>query len=171
MVRVRKEQPDDIGAVRAINDAAFGQSAEAQIVDALRAKCPEALSLVAVDEEQIVGHIFFSPVSVSCDGVLTGGMGLAPMAVAPDRQRQGIGSRLVRAGIRALRERGCRFIIVVGHPDYYPRFGFVPASRFGLTCQWDGVPDEAFLVLVLDDSVIPQLTGTAAYRDEFDAAM
>ena len=98
-------------------------------------------------------------------------MGLAPLAVAPERQRQGIGSLLVRAGIGALRARNCPLVIVLGHPEYYPRFGFVPASRHGLSCQWEGVPDEAFMVLILDEAASASVSGTIRYRDEFDQAM
>ena len=171
MIAVRPEQPDDIAAVRAINEAAFGDTAEATIVDSLRNACPDAVSLVAVENDRILGHIFFSPAFVSGEHEVTHGMGLAPMAVLPERQRQGIGSMLVQAGIDAMRERNCPFIIVLGHPEYYPRFGFVPASRHGLSCQWDGVPDEAFMVLILDDPAMAGVSGTARYRDEFDQAM
>ena len=118
-----------------------------------------------------MGHVFFSPVFVSTAGGPIQGMGLGPMAVVPDRQRQGIGSLLVQAGIAAMRERGCPFVIVLGHPEYYPRFGFVPASQHGLSCQWNGVPDQVFLVLVLDEQTISSLSGVARYRDEFDQAM
>ena len=89
----------------------------------------------------------------------------------PERQRQGIGSLLVQTGIDAMRKRGCPFVIVLGHPEYYPRFGFVPASQHGLSCQWEGVPDEAFMVLVLDEDTMSSVSGVARYRDEFDKAM
>ena len=171
MITIRPEQPDDIAAVRAINEAAFGESTEATIVDSLRDKCPDAVSLVAVEDDRILGHIFFSPVSISGGHEVTQGMGLAPMAVLPERQRQGIGSLLARAGVDALRQRGCPFIIVLGHPEYYPRFGFVSASEHNLSCQWDGVPDEAFMVLILDQDIMPGVSGVARYRDEFDQAM
>lgn len=171
MITIRPEQPDDIAAVREINETAFGQPTEAAIVDTLRTACPDAVSLVAVEDDRIVGHIFFSPVFVSAGNEATQGMGLAPMAVLPERQRQGIGSLLVRAGIETLRERNCPFIIVLGHPEYYPRFGFVPASHYGLSCQWDGVPDEAFMALILDEAAVAGISGTARYRDEFDQAM
>jgi putative acetyltransferase len=181
MVTIRQEQPEDIAGVRAINEVAFaphtrlekevGQSAEAGIVDSIRSACADVVSLVAVDPGRIVGHIFFSPVFVSTAGGVVQGMGLAPMAVLPERQRQGIGSLLVQAGIDAMRKRGCPFVIVLGHPEYYPRFGFVPASQHGLSCQWDGVPDEAFLVLVLDEDTMSTVSGVARYRDEFDQAM
>jgi putative acetyltransferase len=171
MITIRPEQLDDITAVRAINEAAFGDTAEATIVDSLRNACPDAVSLVAVENNRILGHILFSPIYVSGEHVVPPGMGLAPMAVLPERQRQGIGSMLVQAGIDVMRKRNCPFIIVLGHPKYYPRFGFVPASQHGLTCQWDGIPDEAFMVLILDEAAMEGVSGKARYRDEFDQAM
>jgi putative acetyltransferase len=171
MITIRPERPDDIAAVHAINETAFGEPTEATIVDSLRDACPDAVSLVAVEDDRILGHIFFSPVFVSGGHEGPQGMGLAPMAVLPERQRQGIGSMLVRAGIDAMRERNCPFIIVLGHPEYYPRFGFAPASHHGLSCQWDGIPDEAFMVLILDEPAMAGVSGTASYRDEFDQAM
>jgi len=88
--------------------------------------------------------------------------------VRPDRQREGIGTELVRRGLGLLRERGCPFVVVVGHPEYYPRFGFEPASRCGLASQWDGMPDAAFMVLVLDETAMAGVSGVARYRGEFD---
>ena len=168
---IRPERPDDNPAIRAINDAAFEQPAEGAVVDAIRAACPDILSLVAEEEGEVVGHILFSPAgAMGPDGPVVG-MGLAPMAVAPGRQRQGIGSDLVRAGLDLLRQRGCPFVIVLGHPEYYPRFGFEPASRHGLVCQWEGIPDDVFLALVLDAEAMDGVQGIARYRDEFDAAM
>jgi len=167
-MKVRPERPDDIAAIRAVNEAAFGQPAEAGIVDAIRTACPATLSLVAVEDDRIVGHIFFSPVIILAGSETVRGMGLGPMAVVPERQRQGIGSMLVREGIEALRGRKCPFVIVLGHPEYYPRFGFVPASRHGLSCQWEGVPDEAFMALIIDEDAVTGVSGTVHYRDEFD---
>jgi len=171
MITIRQEEPEDIAAVRAINETAFGRPTEAAIVDSIRAACPDAVSLVALEDDRIVGHIFFSPVLVSSGNESTQGMGLAPMAVLPERQRHGIGSMLVQVGIDAMRKRNCPFIIVLGHPEYYPRFGFISASRHGLSCQWDGIPDEAFMALILDEVSMVSVSGTARYRDEFDEAM
>ena len=170
MITIRREQPDDITTVHLINEKAFGQPAEANLVDTLRTACPNALSLVALWDGQVVGHILFTPVNIQTAKGAIQGMGLAPMAVVPERQRQGVGSQLVEAGLKALRQRACPYVIVLGHPEYYPRFGFVPASRYGLACQWEGVPDDAFMVLLLDEASMAGVSGVARYRGEFDEA-
>ena len=128
MISIRPERPEDVAAIRAVNETAFGGSAEDDIVDTLRLACPDVLFLVALSDETLVSHIFFSPVKVEGGSWTIQGMGLPPMAVLPVRQRQGIGSRLVEAGLQILRKQGCPFIIVLGHPGFYPRFSFVPAS-------------------------------------------
>ena len=171
MITVRPERPEDIPWVRNINWTAFEQPAEAEIVDRLRENCPEALSLVAEEEGRIVGHILFTPVEVETGGKVLRGMGLAPMAVLPERQRQGTGSELVRAGLDRLRDQSCPFVIVLGHPEYYPRFGFERASKHGINSQWAGVPDEAFMIIIFDKGVLPGVSGVARYRAEFDAVM
>ena len=171
MINIRPEQPEDIPLIHAVNEVAFGQSTEANLVDALRSACPDVVSLVAVSDGPIVGHILFTPVMVSGSELKVKGMGLAPMAVLPEYQRQGIGSLLVEAGLRILGTRKCPFVIVLGHTEYYPRFGFVPASLHDLDCQWDAVPDEAFMVLVLDEIIMLGVSGVARYRKEFDEAM
>ncbi len=170
MITIRPEQRGDIAAIRRINEAAFGQQTEATLVDSLRNLYPDAVSIVAMEDQKILGHIFFSPVLVSAASEVVQGMGLAPMAVLPERQSQGIGSMLVEAGIAAMRERKCPFITVLGHPKYYSRFGFMPASRHGLSCQWDGVPDEAFMVLLLDKHTMEGVSGVAKYGVEFNQA-
>lgn len=171
MFTIRPEKPEDLTEVHALNEQAFGGVAEAELVDKLREACPDVLSLVAEDDGRIVGHIFFSPVVIDDAARETRGMGLAPMAVRPERQRQGIGSALVRRGLEMLLDRGCPFVIVLGHPEYYPRFGFEPASKHNLASQWEGVPDEAFMILVLDKAVVRGVSGIARYRDEFNEAM
>jgi putative acetyltransferase len=164
---IRPERPDDGRSIRRVNELAFGQPAEADLVEKLRHACPDSLSLVAEDGE-VVGHVLFTPVALEGTTRRVVGMGLAPMAVLPDRQRQGIGSQLVGRGLEILRERGCPFVVVVGHPEYYPRFGFEAASMHGFVSQWEGVPDEAFMVLVLDAPAIAGVSGVAKYRDEFN---
>jgi putative acetyltransferase len=168
VITIRFEAPEDSAPVRHVNEVAFGQSFEADLVDRLRRACPHSLSLVAEDDDGVVGHILFTPVQVGNPVGRAVGMGLAPMAVPPERQREGIGSALVRRGIEILRERGVPFVVVVGHPEYYPRFGFEPASAYGLRSQWEGMPDEAFMVLVLDREEVAGVSGVVRYRAEFD---
>lgn len=168
MTEIRRETAGDQAAVRRLNEAAFGQADEADIIDALRSACADCISFVAVDHGMVVGHILFSPVTV--DNSSVAGMGLAPMAVLPAHQRKGIGSLLVRHGLAHLRRSGCPFVIVLGHPGYYPRFGFERASHFKLVSQWQGVPDEAFMVLVFDKDAMPGEGGVTRYRSEFDVA-
>ena len=170
-ISIREEKTEDIQAVREVNEAAFGEPTEANIVDKLRRRCEGLLSLVATDGDEVVGHILFSPATVESDNGVIQGMGLAPMAVAPVHQRNGIGTGLVERGLAILREQGCPFVIVLGHAEYYPRFGFEPASKYGLTSQWEGVPDEAFMILVFDQEAMKTVHGTARYRDEFNEAM
>jgi len=170
-IAIRQEQPQDVDAVRTVNESAFGQPDEAGIVDKLRAACDDLLSLVAVCDGQVVGHVLLSPATVESDGGVISGMGLAPMAVLPEYQRKGIGSKLIASALAVLRDRQCPFAIVLGHPEYYPRFGFEPASKYGIKSQWEGIPDEAFMILALDESTMQGISGVARYRDEFDEAM
>src|SRR5438094_9306424 len=157
-VDIRDEGPRDVAAIRELNIVAFEKDQEANIVDALRANGAALLSLVATLNDRVVGHIMYSPVSL---GEVVGA-GLGPMAVLPAHQCQGIGSKLVDAGNRKLEQAGYPFIVVVGHPNFYPRFGFSPAREFGITCEWD-VPDDAFMVSVLDPPKMHAVSGLAKY--------
>ncbi len=171
MIEVRKENSNDYEAVRIVNNLAFGQHEEGNVVDKIREACEEIISLVAVESDKIVGHILFSPATIEKDGQTFTGMGLAPMAVLPDYQKQGIGSLLVNDGIKRVKQLNFPFVIVLGHPEYYPKFGFERASKFGLKTQWEGIPDEAFMAMILDYEVMRGVKGIAYYRKEFDEAM
>lgn len=168
---IRDEAERDAAAVRGLLEQAFESPVEAGIVDALRLACADRISLVAEHDGDVAGHILFTPVEIVSAAGPVRGYGLAPMAVVPVLQRRGIGSGLVRAGVARVRDTGAPFVIVIGHPSYYPRFGFVPASRYGVRCQWPSIPDEAVMLLVLDHTRAGSLAGEARYRPEFDAAV
>jgi putative acetyltransferase len=149
-----------------VNQKAFGQPQEGQLVDALRTNGGVLLSLVATLNGHVVGHILYSPLSVSSDGGKVVEAGLGPMAVLPEYQRRGIGGKLIETANQKLREVGCPFIVVLGHPEYYPRFGFKPASGYGIRCEWN-VPDNVFMVLVMDQLKMKGVSRLAKYRQEF----
>jgi putative acetyltransferase len=164
-VHIRPERPADIPGIRAVNLAAFETTTEADLVDALRNDAQPIVSLVADDRQAIVGHILFSPVTLTPHPELQI-MGLAPMSVVPARQRHGIGSALVQEGLEQCRRLGFGAVIVLGHAEYYPRFGFTPASQFGLTCEYD-VPDEVFMALELDKDILRGRSGRIRYHAAF----
>jgi putative acetyltransferase len=164
-MKVRAEKPEDLEAIRQVNIAAFGKDSEANLVERLRG-VSSTFSFVAVEFEQIIGHIFFSPVKIeSADDLLV--LGLAPVAVLPDNQRQGIGSLLIQHGLKECARLGFKAIVVLGSPKYYPRFGFTPAKDKGLGCEYP-CPDEAFMVLELESGALAGCAGTVKYRSEFN---
>jgi putative acetyltransferase len=165
MIIIRSETPEDYAAVYRVNALAFGSESEAALVDKLRAVNPH-ISLVAVKDAEVVGHIFFSPVSVESEDANFTALGLAPMAVLPEYQNQGIGSRLVRQGLKESERLGHDIVFVLGHPDYYPRFGFSPAKAKGIGCEYP-VPDEVFMVVELKPEALGGRTGLVRYRPEF----
>jgi putative acetyltransferase len=166
-MEIRPESSADIDAVHALLCAAFGQEQEAKLVDQLRGVA-SIFSFVAIQAGQVVGHICFSPVTIEgeCPNPLKM-VGLAPLAVHPDAQRQGIGSALVRHGLAACAELGCQVVVVLGHPTYYPKFGFIPPQQMGLGCEYP-VPAEVFMVLELEPGALAGCRGTVKYRPEFN---
>ena len=162
---LREETVGDVAAVRAVNDAAFEREAEGELVDRLRDAGALTLSLMAVLDGAVVGHVALSPVVV--EGAAGSVLGLGPMAVVPVHQRTGIGSRLVEESLARARECGHAAVVVLGHPELYPRFGFVPASRFGLRFG-ALVPDEAFMAVELVPGALAGAGGVVRYREEFD---
>lgn len=166
MVVIRTEKPGDQESIHSVNELAFGQANEADLVDALRRNADPYISLVAVLNGEIVGHIFFSPVTVESEHETFTAMGLAPMAVSPDHQRHGIGSLLVHEGLTECRSIGHEVVVVLGHADYYPRFGFTPASSKGLRSEYD-VPDEVFMVTELRPDALGGRRGLVKYHPEF----
>ena len=166
MLLVRREQPADIAAIRQVHALVFGRSAEANLVDTLRMRGKVVLSLVAAEGDRIVGHILFSPVTIESDDHTFPAVGLAPMAVLPEFQRRGIGSLLVKASLVECQHLGYDGVVVLGHPSYYPRFGFVPASRYGIRSEHEA-PDEALMIVALREGALRDWGGLARYPSEF----
>lgn len=169
MIIIRQERPEDAAGIRHVNVQAFGRPAEADLVDLLRTRDQVILSLVASQGDLIVGHILFSPVRIESEGGLfaAAAVGLAPMAVLPELQKQGIGTQLVKHGLEQCRQTSYECVVVLGHAEYYPRFGFVPASRYGLKCEYD-VPDEVFMALELREGALKGHAGIVKYLPEFN---
>jgi len=163
---IRPERTGDAAAVSVVNTLAFRRRREAWLVERLRARASPYLGLVAAVGEEIVGHILFTPVSLRGDGTASTLMALAPMAVWPAWQGRGVGSALVREGLAACRAAGHDVVVVVGHPAYYPRFGFVRARPLGLGSD-PSFPDEAFMVAELTPGALGGRRGLVEYGEEF----
>ncbi|MEM7408343.1 MAG: N-acetyltransferase [Pseudomonadota bacterium] len=169
---IRLQRADDREAVVGLNDAAFGGELEGRIVTRLWASQMSAVSLVAELAGEIVGHIMFSPLTVETRADPPAAidlLGLGPMSVAPGLQRQGLGSRLVTHGVEWCQRQGVAAVCVLGHPEFYPRFGFTPASRFGLACVYQ-VPDPVFMALELVPGRLDSVQGTVHYAPAFSIA-
>ena len=165
MISIRPEGIADAAGVHRVNELAFGRPDEARLVDALRAAANPYLSLVAVNEAgEVIGHVLLTPITVEGESAESPLLGLGPLAVLPDLQRQGIGSELMRAALEAARALGSGGVVLLGHPEYYPRFGFQPASRWGLRCEYP-VPDEVFMALELRPGGFP--AGLVRYHPAF----
>ncbi len=164
-MQISPEREQDRAEVHRLNAAAFESDNEADLVDALREQAAPLISLVAREAGEVVGHILFSPVTLAndADALI---MGLAPMAVAGKMRGRGVGSALARAGIDACRQLGAGAVVVLGHPDYYPRFGFRPACEFGLDSEYD-VPDDVFMALELVPGFLDGRRGTIRYHAAF----
>ncbi len=163
---VRLETPQDIASIHHVNQEAFGQDQEAGIVDRLREQGVLTISLVAVQDDAVVGHIAFSPVKITPQQSSFKALALAPLAVLPPHQNKGIGSQLVLAGLKECRRLGHEIVVVLGHPNYYPRFGFIPAESKCLKCEFE-VPDEAWMVLELREGALVGRQGTVSFQPEF----
>ena len=174
MITVRDERPEDVAAVRDVVHRAFGQKDEADLVERIRHAAAATVALVALpsntddsDRGRIVGHILFSPVTIT-GGLHIPAVGLAPLAVQPEQQRRGIGTALVAAGLDRCRALDIHVVVVLGHPEYYPRFGFQPAQQLGLSSEYD-VPPEAFMALELTPGALDSTEGVARYHAAFNS--
>jgi len=166
-IAIRGEEVRDHGDVFTVHARAFPTPAEAKLVGALRAAGSATVSLVAERDGRVVGHILFSPVRVEAGGAGFDAIGLAPLAVLPEEQRSGIGQALTRAGLDACRRAGHDVVVVLGHPSYYPRFGFEPAAPRGLVYSGGRAFDGAFFVAELAPGALAGRTGVVHYRPEF----
>ena len=172
MTTIRPETAEDYEAIREVNQLAFGREEEARLVEALR-RLPDfipELSLVGIEAGRVVGHILFSPMVIETQEGAVPALALAVLAVRPEFQNQGIGSELVRDGLERCRSLGHRIVVVIGHPKYYPRFGFSPARAQGLKVPFP-VPYEAFLALELVPGALDGLAGMVKYPPPFDEAL
>jgi len=158
------ETAADIDAIGEVNRQAFGQEAEAALVDRLRNGGHARVSLVAVADTKIVGHILFSHLPIVGQEATTDALALAPMAVLPSHQRLGIGSALIEEGLRRCTEQGHRIVIVLGHPEYYPRFGFSAALAQPLESPFSG---EAFMAMELTSGALADVQGRVEYPPPF----
>ena len=163
---IRRETESDLPAIYHVNESAFGRPHEAELVNALRGAATPFLSLVAEVDEEIVGHILFTPVTVKSTVEAWQAVALGPMGVLPAFQNQGIGSGLVNVGLAACREAGYGVVFVLGHPNFYPRFGFTPAPPRGLPCEF-AVPDDAFMVVELIPEALAERQGVVYYHPAF----
>jgi putative acetyltransferase len=166
MFDIRYEKSQDIADIRRVHQSAFETRAEADLVDALRDKKAHIISIVAIMDTAIVGHILFSPVTLETDGRTVTLLGLAPMAVLAEYQGKGIGSKLVEKGLAESRIKRYPAVVVLGHPGYYPRFGFVPSVNYGITSEYD-VPPDVFMIKELTPGVLAGISGIAKYHDAF----
>lgn len=166
MATIRTESVGDSAAIRRVLEQAFGSPNEADLVDALRQRGAITLSLVATLDDQVVGHILFTPVTIEEGSSSFPAIGLGPMAVLPQHQNRGTGSKLVRAGLQKCGNAGHEIVVVLGHPNYYPRFGFTPAKPRGIQWEFD-VPDEVFMVVELREGALAGRSGVVRYQPEF----
>lgn len=167
MLVIRLETPEDSAAIRSVNEEAFGSSVEADLVEKLRSRQKYTLSLVAIDGDKVIGHVLFSPVTIGSGNTSFRALGLGPMAILPSYQKKGAGSQLVRAGLQECRRLSYEIVVVLGHAAYYPRFGFIPASTYGIKCEYD-VPDEVFMALELRKGALSGRSGVVKYQPEFN---
>ncbi|MEP0779908.1 N-acetyltransferase [Microcoleus sp. ZQ-A2] len=169
MLCFASESENTTTGIREVVTAAFGQTSEANLIDTIRHSpnfIPE-LSIVAVEAGEVLGHILFSPIVIETQPQSVPALALAPLAVTPARQREGIGRQLVQVGLSKCRELGHQIVVVLGHSDYYPSFGFQKASQFGVQAPFP-VPDEAFMVLELQPGALMGVSGIVRYPAYFD---
>lgn len=169
MIKIHSESLTDYADIFEVNRLAFGRENEAILVEDIR-RLPNfnsALSLVAIASDRLVGHILFSEIAIAAPLGDVTALALAPLAVLPEFQNKGIGSQLVREGLQQCQSLGYKIVVVLGHPNFYTRFGFAPAINKGLRSPFP-VPDEAFMVLELVPEALTGISGMVKYSSPFD---
>ena len=168
VIKIRQEKPEDVVAIRYVLEQAFRGASEANLVDILRQASKASISLVAIYDRQIVGHILFSPVTIAPEQIGFNGIGLAPVGVLPEFQRKGIGSKLIREGLEECKKAGYDIVVVLGNPHFYSRFGFSPASDYGLGNEYNA--GEHFMAMELKKGALAEVNGIVKYQPEFKEA-
>ena len=163
---IRDESLGDYRVVEELYLEAFDTPAEARLLSSLRFRATPLVSLIIEEGMRLVGHIMFTPVTLNGSAELNL-MGLAPMAVIPDRQRCGFGSALVEEGLIRCQMLDCGAVVVLGHPEFYPRFGFRPAAELGINCEYD-VPADVFMALELAPGYLENRGGSISYHPSFN---
>ena len=169
-IQIRPENKNDISTISMINDMAFGQEDEGNLIAKLRKKKNfiKELSLVACMGNEIIGHILFSKITIKNDTEEFDSLALAPMSIIPEFQGLGIGSELIKKGLQKATKLGYESVIVLGHENYYPKFKFAPANQFKITCPFQ-VPDDNFMALELKKGSLDTVFGYVVYPKEFDS--
>ena len=165
-MEIRTETGADLAAVGEVNRLAFGREAEARLVDDLRDGGYARLSLVAEEEGRLVGHIMFSEAVIRTDGGEVGALALGPVGVIPERQGRGVGSALIREGLERCVQEGHRIVVLLGHPGYYPRFGFSAERAGNLSSPYSG---DAFMALELAPGALSRVVGEFEFAPPFGA--
>ena len=166
-IAIRPETEADYRDVWQLHRVVFDSEAEPNLVDALRECGAASVSLVAVDDTSVVGHILFSPVSIVTESGTVEAVSLAPMGVVPERQREGIGSLLVEAGLEECRQQGHSIAVVLGHPEYYPRFGFSADAARRLDCPFGS--GDVWMAMELSPGALDGVEGRVEYAAPFSA--
>jgi putative acetyltransferase len=163
---IRSEEPRDYPEIYQINCAAFDGNTEAELVNALRKAGVALVSLVAEENETLVGHILFSPVTIEHNPQEISAAGLAPLAVLPTFHGKGIGGKLITSGLDKCRALGIQAAVVLGDPAYFQRYGFSRANGFQLLCEYDAPPD-CFMALELSPAALHNCSGKVKYHPVF----